>query len=402
MNGNIKRSEWVVATFLGCLLLSAPAQAASFDCAKAGTNVEHMICDNPELSKLDDELNESYKAALKDKSQVVSIKQVQKQWVKVRNSCPDTGCVESAYQKRIVQLRPVQTAQKIPLETNSTGAVEAHETACLAPKIDWRNYEWTIITGKGEAICKEMLAYVKSRPNDIAPPTCPEERLPKNGNWSRPEFHILNEAEKQHILAGIPERFRQVPNGPVSYERKIRESKLLRVVKGDISGDGVPELLLAIGGDPDKQGICEHSKRCARSEEIFEGGIVLFSDSYELLPMNDDGRDVNWAHRLMVTVPFLWLGDLIYYNNAPYWLSDVSWSQNIEDNFTRTTSRPDDPYSKMFGIYGLGHAVIGQYGGPQRSAPFIEVQNLRGEGASCEFGYFHRENLKQNSIRKGK
>jgi hypothetical protein len=48
----IKRGVFLVVTLLGCLVLASAAQAASFDCGKAQTKVEHLICDNPELSKL--------------------------------------------------------------------------------------------------------------------------------------------------------------------------------------------------------------------------------------------------------------------------------------------------------------------------------------------------------------
>ena len=62
MNNNIKRGVWVGVMLLGGLGLVVSAQGASFDCGKAGTKVEHIICDNPEISKLDDELSQSYKA----------------------------------------------------------------------------------------------------------------------------------------------------------------------------------------------------------------------------------------------------------------------------------------------------------------------------------------------------
>ncbi len=44
----------------GCM----QAQAASFDCGKAKTRVEKLICANAELSKLDEQLSREYKAAL--------------------------------------------------------------------------------------------------------------------------------------------------------------------------------------------------------------------------------------------------------------------------------------------------------------------------------------------------
>lgn len=49
-----------------CVLLLAPvsAQAASFDCDKAETEVERRICDDPWLSSRDEEMDRAYRAAL--------------------------------------------------------------------------------------------------------------------------------------------------------------------------------------------------------------------------------------------------------------------------------------------------------------------------------------------------
>ncbi len=52
---------------LFALLLTFFAQlscAASFDCAKASTQVERLICSDESLSKLDEQLSGSYKQAL--------------------------------------------------------------------------------------------------------------------------------------------------------------------------------------------------------------------------------------------------------------------------------------------------------------------------------------------------
>jgi uncharacterized protein len=45
----------IILIVLGWIVLSCAVNAASFDCAKAGTKVEHMICDDPDISKMDDE-----------------------------------------------------------------------------------------------------------------------------------------------------------------------------------------------------------------------------------------------------------------------------------------------------------------------------------------------------------
>jgi uncharacterized protein len=45
----------------GLLLGLSQAEAASFDCAKARSRVETLICQTENLSALDDELNRNYK-----------------------------------------------------------------------------------------------------------------------------------------------------------------------------------------------------------------------------------------------------------------------------------------------------------------------------------------------------
>jgi uncharacterized protein YecT (DUF1311 family) len=381
-------------------MMALPAHSASFDCAKAATKVEKLICADAGLSKLDEDLNAAYKTALQDKKQSDSIKQAQKQWVKERDGCVDVDCVKRAYDIRLsALLNAKQEAATLPAQAKAEAPIQPHvEEACLAPKIDWRNYEWILITGNGLPVCKEMLAYVKSRPEDISPPTCPEERLPSNGNWTRPESRILSEDEKQALLSDIPEQWRQKPVG-VSYERQIKNSGLLRVIRGDITRDGIPESLLALGGYDNLQQACERSKRCVRPEEIFKKGIVLTSDFYHLLPMNDEGTLVNWSHRTMGLSPMLMRGELIYYKGLPYWMSAISWDQSLQDNFARKSVRADDPYSAIFSLSSISSysATDSKNRSPNfKDVTAVSIDRDPASNRVCRFGYFHRDNLKQN------
>jgi uncharacterized protein len=97
----MKRIVWII---LGWIVLMLSAHAASFDCAKAASKVEKLICSDAGLSKLDEELNVAYKTALQDAKQTDTIKQAQKQWMKERNSCADVGCVKQAYEERLSTL----------------------------------------------------------------------------------------------------------------------------------------------------------------------------------------------------------------------------------------------------------------------------------------------------------
>lgn len=90
--------RWMIIFILGLLALSA--QAASFDCNKASTKVEKMICSDPELSKLDDDLGKYYHGALAkaDDTQKKLIVLEEKRRLKdSRNVCQDKPCLKKAY-----------------------------------------------------------------------------------------------------------------------------------------------------------------------------------------------------------------------------------------------------------------------------------------------------------------
>ena len=93
----------------------APAQEAassastsfspSFDCAKASTNAEHLICSSRELSEADLQLSQAYKSAIASTSDKGGVKAAQRSWAKaIRDKCSDTECMLAAYKSRISEL----------------------------------------------------------------------------------------------------------------------------------------------------------------------------------------------------------------------------------------------------------------------------------------------------------
>lgn len=84
------------------ILGSATAFAAGFDCAKAATPVEKMICADAGLSRLDETLATVYAARAADSA----VKTEQRQWLRqVRNACATPACLATAYQQRIADLQ---------------------------------------------------------------------------------------------------------------------------------------------------------------------------------------------------------------------------------------------------------------------------------------------------------
>ncbi|HKU26346.1 MAG TPA: hypothetical protein VJQ54_12805 [Candidatus Sulfotelmatobacter sp.] len=85
----------------------APVNAEeSFDCKKAATNVEHLICNDPELAKLDATVSRGYVGMLLTDSKEISyedpVRSGQLDWLRnVRNKCETRACLFNAYNSRI-------------------------------------------------------------------------------------------------------------------------------------------------------------------------------------------------------------------------------------------------------------------------------------------------------------
>ncbi|MDG1431336.1 MAG: lysozyme inhibitor LprI family protein [Paracoccaceae bacterium] len=76
--------RWLFVTI--SLLWALPVQAASFDCAKASTEIEHAICNNPELSRLDEEMAAAYRSIPKSNKYFENLQQDQKDWLRIDRS----------------------------------------------------------------------------------------------------------------------------------------------------------------------------------------------------------------------------------------------------------------------------------------------------------------------------
>lgn len=95
-----------ILSLLALLTLALSAHAASFDCSKAHTPQEKLICFDYRLSDLDSQLAWSYTEALKQAKDPSALKQSQKDWVGTREKCTDVNCILHAYVGRIKELAP--------------------------------------------------------------------------------------------------------------------------------------------------------------------------------------------------------------------------------------------------------------------------------------------------------
>jgi len=90
---------------------SAGDAGASFDCAKAASRLETMICGDGEASALDGQLAQVYRRLLSSTADPIAMKAEQRQWLREqRGKCADVSCVRKAYRSRLAELAAAEKA----------------------------------------------------------------------------------------------------------------------------------------------------------------------------------------------------------------------------------------------------------------------------------------------------
>jgi uncharacterized protein len=91
----------------GVICAAAPAHAQGFDCRYAATPDEKMICRDPRLGRLDEQLGSAYAREYYDVpgSERGRLDQQEDAWVVSRHRCgADAACIEQSYRRRIEEL----------------------------------------------------------------------------------------------------------------------------------------------------------------------------------------------------------------------------------------------------------------------------------------------------------
>ncbi|MFM0190953.1 hypothetical protein PQR25_34655 [Paraburkholderia nemoris] len=85
-------------------------ESESFDCGKAESNVEHLICRSPDLVKLDAVVNRGFVGMQMKYSKEISyqdpVRIIQLSWISnVRNKCATVECLSAVYKTRIQYIK---------------------------------------------------------------------------------------------------------------------------------------------------------------------------------------------------------------------------------------------------------------------------------------------------------
>lgn len=147
------RSRLARLLLLTLALACQPLLAASFDCAQAGTDIEHRICQDTELSDLDSQLGNLYSGlneALDEDGREALLRE-QRRWIRQRNDCDASACLRDLYRRRIdalnAQWRQHQYAGQ-PMKITSVQEESWENGAALVVRVsvpvedqaNWRRY----------------------------------------------------------------------------------------------------------------------------------------------------------------------------------------------------------------------------------------------------------------------
>ncbi|NLR99874.1 DUF1311 domain-containing protein [Rhizobium sp. P38BS-XIX] len=144
MNLRLAASAFACSLFIGLLALAVPARAAGFDCAKAGNNIEKMICGDRPLSDLDSDLQRTYKTALSaaDHAGKKALITEQRNWAQyARAICQDADCLKQIYTARITVL--ARNEQYIINQATCQTPADASSSECIST-VDVRDANWRV------------------------------------------------------------------------------------------------------------------------------------------------------------------------------------------------------------------------------------------------------------------
>jgi uncharacterized protein len=167
MNLNLR-----TALLIGVITAPMLAHAASFDCAKAASATEKLICGNTAVSLLDEQLGQAYKQALTNSADKDSLKQQQVEWLKQQRACKDAECLTQTYQARIEQLKKVETTNKASeLDTKS---IEKPQLNASAEK----PIHFKLVYGDSYPLCKPYIDMLNAT-HYTKMPVCERKILPE-------------------------------------------------------------------------------------------------------------------------------------------------------------------------------------------------------------------------------
>lgn len=129
------------------------AHATSFDCAKANTPADHLICNDPQLSAMDDQLFTLYeKVKSETPNKAALIANEKSAWINREENCSNKMCLIAWYESRLAYLSGLNTN----LYAASVGAKVYSVPVAPAPQLYIAKPDGTTIACADEKITAEL------------------------------------------------------------------------------------------------------------------------------------------------------------------------------------------------------------------------------------------------------
>ena len=219
------------------------AHAASFDCTKARSQVEHLVCDTPALSQLDETLAATYKAVLTNDP---AARQRQLTWLReTRDRCNDAPCLATAYQTQIQAMGASPPAAMPAPVAQTNPAPSALQLTCspdwnALTDIDGPNPERVILGLKAREWRKEHIDMVLAKTQECQRSNSAPESVKKAefvdiqtraypnavAAIDRRDQRLLQESQRaqqvaQPSVAEVPPQGTQASTAPQVSEREL-------------------------------------------------------------------------------------------------------------------------------------------------------------------------------------
>ncbi len=130
----------LITTLLGTSLL----YSTSFNCRKASSKIEYLICGDNELSTLDEHLAIAYKNAKKYENPQ-RLKLEQRKWIHQRNVCTTVLCLQKSYTKRLATLEGYAKGEQPKPWSGTFQLGESDDKIVIKPSM---SFSYTNITNR--------------------------------------------------------------------------------------------------------------------------------------------------------------------------------------------------------------------------------------------------------------
>ena len=194
--------------FISLGLFSAAANSAGFDCSKAATLREILVCESEVLSKLDDSLNNAYNYQISNfPDESIQVKQSQRDWLKSLKVCEldgtlDENCLIQQYKDRIENLN-LRKSEPVNSFLGSISKVAPSSTEITGS--EGKNQEKTFEPTKepSAVITSEDNSIQETSAEDLTEsPTLQETHadLPTSQNSSKIELHDVSQTDNSKVI----------------------------------------------------------------------------------------------------------------------------------------------------------------------------------------------------------